>query len=225
MLCFAVLCCGVLYYNCTRLIQHTMFRRAHDQYKSVHLSLFTSLGGWTLIKQTKLQSSTPLTTLIEVDKYTYISEQVENRVVRVSALLQLKIDMGFDQLRFYCHKKSVARTFHIMTKRNAAGLDAFRYLIVNPSPRAQACSSFTALPDDTSMLSKNCGKWGYAKNGGGKEVNLIGHSSNTGPLRLYYKVALWSGNYYTAFLPKDYWCDDDTKAALSAGDTFEIYVR
>ena len=184
-----------------------------------------SLGGWTLIRQAKLQSSTPLENKIIVDNYTYISEQVENRFVDGTALLRLQKDMGFDQLRFYCHKKSVARTFHIMTKRDAAGVAAFRYLIVNPFPPARACGSFTALPDDTSVLSKNCGKWGYAANRGGYEANWIGHSGYTGSQRLYHRVAFWNGEHYTGFQPKHYWCDDNKYAALSVGDTFEIYVR
>ena len=158
-----------------------------------------SLGGWTLIRQAKFQSSAALENKINADNYTYISEQIENRVVLGTALLRLKQELGFDQLRFYCRKKSVARTFHIMTKRDALGLAAFRYLIVNPSPPARACGSFTALPDDTSVLSKNCGKWGYAANRGGYEANWIGHSGYTGSHRLYHRVAFWKGLHYTGF--------------------------
>ena len=36
-------------------------------------------------------------------------------------LLQLKQDMGFDQMRFYCFKKSVGKVLNIMTKLNPEG--------------------------------------------------------------------------------------------------------
>ena len=170
-----------------------------------------------------LQSSTPSTSTIKVDNYTYISEQIENRVVTTTGIFKLKQDMGFNQLRYYCHKKSVGRTFHIMTNRNYYGYKAVRYAIENPSPRAKACGSFTALPDDNSKISQHCKKWGVDKSRG--EVNMIGHSSYTGSQRLYHRFAFWKGYYYTGFQPNTYWCDDDSHAMLSVGDVFEIYVR
>ena len=84
-----------------------------------------------------------------------ISEQVENRIVDADGLVNLKQDMGFDQLRHYCHKRSVGHTFHIVTNNDALGRSAVRSMIEEFNPPAQACGSFTALPDDTSVLSQN----------------------------------------------------------------------
>ena len=108
-----------------------------------------------------LSSSTSLTDVITVSDYRMISEQVENRIVDNDGLVKLKQDMGFDQLRFYCRKKSVGRTFHIMTNNDTLGRNAVRSKVESFLPQAQACGSFTALADDTSVLSQNCDKWGY----------------------------------------------------------------
>lgn len=142
----------------------------------------------------------------------------------VKALAQLKQDMGFDQLRFYCRKKKVGRTFHIMTNRNSLGYAAVRFIIEDTSSRAQACGSFTALPDDNSKLTQNCRKWGYSKSAGA-EANLIGHSSYFGNVRIYHRFAFWQDRYYTGFIADRYWCDDNRNVALSTGDVFEIFVR
>ena len=187
--------------------------------------MFFYPGGWTLIKRTVLNSSKPLEDVIEVSDYRMISEQVENRIVVADGLAKLKQDMGFDQLRLYCRKKSVGRTFHIMTNNETRGREAVRSMIVRFYPQAKACRSFTVLPDDNSILSQNCIKWGFM---GGLEANRWGsnyvgmHKSD----RLYSRGVFMKGKSLHRFscVANMYKCDDNS-AALSAGDTFEIYVR
>ena len=169
-----------------------------------------------------LNSSTPLTSTIEVSDYRMISEQVENRIVKNDGLVKLKQDMGFDQLRFYCRKKSVGRTFHIMTNNDTLGRNAVRSMTETFEPQAQACGSFTALPDDTSVLSQNCAKWGYMS---GFNANRWG-SNYPGMYkknRLYRHPASCAG-HDICFLASCYTCDSNS-AVKSTGDTFEIYVR
>ena len=157
-----------------------------------------------------------------------ISEQLENRIVDNDGLVKLKQDMGFDQLRLYCRKKSVGRTFHIMTNNDTLGRDAVRSMIETFEPQAQACGSFTALPDDTSVLSKNCGKWGYRngfnKDKWGSDYNRELHGKD----RLYFRSAFMKTGvrrYFVCYLPtKQYNCDASSPG-VSAGDKFEIYVR
>ena len=157
-----------------------------------------------------------------------ISEQVENRIVNANGLTKLKQDMGFDQLRFYCHQKSVGRTFHIITNNNTQGRDVVRSMVVRFLPQVKACDSFTALPDDNSVLSRSCDKWGY-KNGREADVWGTNYAGFQGKDRLYYKSAFWSKGkkkgYLSVFIPRpSYRCDSDSPL-LSQGDTFEIYVR
>ena len=157
-----------------------------------------------------------------------ISEQVENRIVDNDGLVKLKQDMGFDQLRLYCRKKSVGRTFHIMTNNDTLGRNAVRSMIGTFKPRAQACGSFTALPDDTSVLSKNCGKWGYMggfnKGKWGSDFSEAYHGKN----RLYLRSAfmqIGTTKYHVTYLPTAKYRCDSKWPKVSAGDRFEIYVR
>ena len=197
----------------------------------LHIVCYQIAGGWTLIKRTVLNSSTPLTGVITVSDYRMISEQVENRIVNNDGLVKLKQDMGFDQLRFYCHKKSVGRTFHIMTNNDTLGRNAVRSMIETFKPRAQSCGSFTVLPGDTSVLSKNCAKWGYM-NGFSASVWGSNYPGRKGKDRLYSKSAFWNSSdksktYFIEYLPPPthkYNCDDSS-STVAAGDTFEIYVR
>ena len=190
-------------------------------------SFSLATGGWTLIKRTVLKNSTPLTKLITVSDYRMISEQVENRIVDRNGLVKLKQDMRFDQLRLYRHKNSVGRTFHIVTDNDTLGRNAVRSMIEEFDPPAQACGSFTLWPDDISVLSQNCAKWGYLN---GINANIWGsnHPGQEGKTRLYFKSALMKdpqGKYFIRYLPPDRYYCDDYSPTVSAGDLFEIYVR
>ena len=205
------------------------FLYSHPNPKYLKLIYLLLSGGWTLIKRTVLKSSRLPPSYQSVRDYRGISEQTENRFVDADGLTKLKQDMGFDQLRFYCKKKSVGRTVHIMTMNNTLGRDAVRSMIVVFKPRAKACNSFTALYDDTSILSRKCVKWGYSRDT--FEVDLWGSdwSGIDMKMRLYHRSAFWNfGNstgYFIVFIPKPSYRCDDSSNVVSKGDTFEIYVR
>ena len=136
--------------------------------------------------------------------------------------------MGFQQLRFYCHKKKVGTVVHVMTNINPLGEAVVNYFVDDSliSARPQACGSYTALPDDNSTLSEDCSKLGWnGTHADGKWTipSVTGRSRILRPLRRDpYK-------YRFAFIsfPRQRNCDGnkDEEGSLSAGDTWAVFVR
>ena len=130
---------------------------------------------------------------------------------------QLKQDMGFTQIRFYCYKKETGRVFHIMTNNGVEGTNVAKFFTTSNSVPV-ACGSFTRLPDDNSRLAVNCDKWGYpTKNRWGHESMLTNDRLYTRPLTLpynsYYRLG---GNVYQC---------DDIADNLSLNDMWQVFVR
>ena len=132
---------------------------------------------------------------------------------------QLKIDMGFTQIRFYCFKKKRGRVFHIMTNRNASGANVVEFF-TDSDTIPEACGSFTRLPDDNSTLAINCANWGYPN------TNLWGHNTNINDKRLFTRPILWTSTHYYTIIGNPLTCDDKLKdLPMSLGDTWKIFVR
>jgi len=137
---------------------------------------------------------------------------------------QLKNDMGFTQIRFYCFKKKAGRVFHIMTNNDAKGANVAEFFTESDT-QPKACDSFTRLPDDNSTLARNCDMWGYSTK------DRWGHSSVLNAVRLFSRPILWAyENYYALYIqnndPRSLLCDDFTdENAVSLGDTWRIFVR
>ncbi|KAK3746299.1 hypothetical protein QZH41_020076 [Actinostola sp. cb2023] len=135
-------------------------------------------GGWTIVKRTVLQSQT-LPSLTVYKTYNVISafsKYDQNVVPTGTAMLDILNKMGFNQIHFYCHKKSVDRVVSIMTKNNTAGQQAVRYFTDNAFAKTtfpDACGSFDRLPEDTSILAQNCDKWGKDSAGKYKSTNGV----------------------------------------------------
>lgn len=111
-----------------------------------------------------------------------------------------------------------------MTKNNSAGHKVLNYFLKHFRQPAEACGSFTRLPDDNSTLSQNCQKWGY--NGTEKEINQWRYFNNQGRRRIYRNVTVWV-NEGKAFALSSLWiyrCDDQGDR-LSEGDIWELYFR
>ena len=186
------------------------------------------LGGWTLIYRTILQSSDLVTSFTTVDNYRSIFTYKNNQLSTVTVLNQLRQDMGFSQIRFYCYKKLVGRTLHIMTKDSPEGELVIRYF-TNSTERPAACGSFTALPDDNSTVSQQCSKWGF--HNGAIPDEKWGTSRNIVEDRLY-KEPIWSRLVSKHILRTKpirslLYCDDhwDYNIQHSAGDFWLIFVR
>ncbi|XP_048587666.1 uncharacterized protein LOC116613155 isoform X2 [Nematostella vectensis] len=199
---------------------------------SVFCDMTIDEGGWTQLKKIVYHSSLS-SYLSTTSDYTGITDTAPiNLHVNTDGILQLQKDMGFDQIRFYCHKQANNKTFHIMTNKDDNGRKAVRCLIETVDPRPAACGSFTRLHDDNSILSRNCAKWGDTCDGT-NNCDFWGHTSYTLNMRLYLR-APWYVDPPPHGIVRTFgcqtgtlalWCDDHTNVNLIPGDKFAIYVR
>ena len=142
-----------------------------------------------------------------------------NQYLKLNGFNQLKIDMGFTQIRFYCFKKKRGRVLHIMTNNNSSGANVVKFF-TDSDTMPEACGSFTRLPDDNSTLANNCGSWGYPN------TNEWGHRNYRTNTRLYSRPMVWKGKLYFSLHNSPHLCDDDkNEFAMSLGDTWRIFVR
>ncbi|KAJ7382431.1 hypothetical protein OS493_035080 [Desmophyllum pertusum] len=178
-------------------------------------------GGWTHISRfiMKDQNSMKDQSSTSNSYRTILSNYHSNKQYLLrNGFNQLKNDMGFTQIRFYCFKKETGRVFHIMTNKNTEGADVVKFFTESDT-MPTACGSFTRLPDDNSSLAVNCDKWGFRNN------NRWGHQSYLNDKRLFSKPIVWQSNHHYQFSrPKSYFCDDISED-MSLGDTWQIFVR
>lgn len=193
---------------------------------TVFCDMETVEGGWTLIAQTVVTDPTSFSPMIRAKDFTMI-QNYSNGLVRIDipAIRQLKQLINFTQIRYFCHKKSTGRTFHIMTKNDPHGKRAVKYLIEDPSVQPRACGSFVAFPDDNSFLATNCAKWG--NDGSSGECNKWGYFKHKGIFRIYNDPILWEGKHYVNLKTSVLACDDLITAPLplSKGDKWQLFVR
>ena len=141
-----------------------------------------------------------------------------------TALLQLRNEIGFKQLRFYCHKKKVGTVVHFMTKLNSLGEAVLKFFTEESvtSTKPQACDSYTVLSDDNSTLTEDCTNLGWTSADGTWATR-----SNTKDNRIM-KAILRRGAFHRfASRPNKRDCDDyhSEDVSLSPGDTWAIFVR
>ena len=141
-------------------------------------------------------------------------------------LLQLQNEIGFNQLRFYCHKKKVGTVFHIMTNINPLGEAVVKYFIDDKviSTQPQACGSYTVLPDDNSTLSQYCSKLGW--NGTHADGKWAANWA-TGVNRILQSITRREDKYRFYSFPHRRDCDDyeSEESSLTPGDSWAIFVR
>ena len=148
-----------------------------------------------------------------------------------STVMQLlKHEMGFKQIRFYCHKKKVGTVFHVMTNINPLGEAAVEYFVNSEiATRPQACGSYTVLSDDNSTLSKDCRELGWS--GTTQEGNRADGKLSLRWVSHNYRLwqAPFARMYYNRFksAPQARDCDDwnSEEDSLSPGDTWAVFVR
>ncbi|KAK3732771.1 hypothetical protein QZH41_006931 [Actinostola sp. cb2023] len=189
-------------------------------------------GGWTIVKRTILQSTSPPAVITKYSTYDVISafgNNDKNVKPLGAAMLDILNKMGFHQIHFYCHKKSVGRVVSIMTKNNTAGHQVVRYFTDDAFAKTtfpDACGSFERLPEDTSILAQKCDKWG-SDNSGNVEVNKWGANNNNGPGRLPSRPFIIDGAILHGFGSDLVICDDNIESPqpLTAKDNLRISVR
>ena len=170
--------------------------------------------------------NSPQDSKVESDSYREIlSNHSSNKHYLLrDGLNQLKKDMAFTQIRFYCLKKKVGRVFHVMTNNDAKGANVVEFFTESDT-QPVACDSFTRLPDDNSTLARNCDMWGYPTK------DRWGHKNLRNDVRLFRRPFLWPLEYYYMLYiqdnnPRGLSCDDHkNKADLSLGDIWHIFVR
>ncbi|KAK3706683.1 hypothetical protein QZH41_010459 [Actinostola sp. cb2023] len=193
----------------------------------------TDGGGWTIVKRMILQSTSPPENTTRYSKYEVIAAALDtnkNTMPLGAAMLDILNKMGFHQIHFYCHKKSVGRVVSIMTKNNRAGQQVVHFFTNNTFAKTtfpDACGSFDRLPEDTSILAQNCDKWGkdsseqvqvdkwsyYRKNGAGRLSNR--------PIAMHGATIHGFSNF------KEFMCDDsfNSPQPFNAKDTWRVSVR
>ena len=195
-------------------------------FKSLTL-LFSLSGGWTLISRFLMKDlNSPQDATVESDSYREIlSNHSSNKHYLLrDGFNQLKNDMAFTQIRFYCFKKKTGRVFHIMTNNDPKGAKVVEFFTDSDTP-PEACDSFTRLPDDNSTLAKNCDMWGQPTK------DRWGHKNHINDVRLFSRPFMWVLKYFYILYIQDNdprWlsCDDNKNVAdLSFGDIWQIFVR
>ncbi|KAJ7382435.1 hypothetical protein OS493_035084 [Desmophyllum pertusum] len=85
-------------------------------------------GGWTLISRLLMKDPDSPIDPVESDSYREMlpNYSSNNQFLLRNGFNQLKNDMGFTQIRFYCFKKERGRVFHIMTNKNTEGADVVK---------------------------------------------------------------------------------------------------
>ena len=188
-----------------------------------------------MIKRTVLSADHPADLRVRplrISDYREISNYTINRqIVPTRVYRKLKEDMGFDQLRFYCFKKTVGRVFHIKTALNQLGeavVQHFTVDSVNETNKPKACGSFEVFKDDTSVLSQNCSKWGQTSEGFGQDK--WGSPHGNAEARMFYRLAVIEQSHSVQMF-LSYSCDDPlhghtpVRKPLSIGDTWRVFVR
>lgn len=124
-----------------------------------------------------------------------------NQYLLLDGFNQLRKDMGFTQIRFYCFKKKRGRVFHIMTNE---GAHVIRFFTIS-NPMLKACVTFTRPADDNSTLATNCDKWGFPDYNQWESKNVLSND------RLFSKPSTWRNNRFYRFIhDTPYQCDDET---------------
>ena len=187
---------------------------------------FLHSGGWTLVRKVKLTNGSLPSGDQQVAVLDY-REQLQNynsndHVLNSKGFVDLRENMGFEQMRFYCHKKIPGKVFHVATKTNTLGEAVIQYFTEKTTTLPQACDSFSTFPDDNSTLSLKCAEWGA--------VNAPGTwgKNKTTALNMCNRLVVWkvntNNNYVVAMCNNDYFCEDFENQG-SPGDEWKVYVR
>ena len=178
---------------------------------SFELCLFS--GGWFLIFNVVMQSSTPPSQLPVKTSYRGISS--DQMVLTKTAMKELSTHLPFTQLRFHCSKLQ-GRTFHVTTAANSTGEAVVQYFSGQTDVQPASCGSFVRMQNDNSKLAGVCEKWS-------RELGKWrGQSLYQEPIGVWYAYH-WNLNPDNKWGQR--WECDDFKVGVSSGDFWKVFVR
>ena len=158
-----------------------------------------------------------------VTSYREISDYQSNKmIITTSAMKELHGDLNFQQIRFHCRKRSVGRTFHVVTAANSSGNAVVQYFSGLTDVEPVSCGSYVRMEDDNSELARRCSEWNYGQSG--KWSRNVGSWNNT-VQRLYNHAAWIAGRYHWALVERNPFECDDMHASPSSGDFWKVLVR
>ena len=186
-------------------------------------SLRLIAGGWLLVVNLLMDSSTPPSSWTVETSYRGISNYHNNRMgITTSAMKELRTHLSFTQLRFYCSKQQ-GRTFHVTTVANSSGEAVVQYFSGQTDVLPSSCNSYKRLQGDDSQLAMKCQQWG---NDGSHYVGKWGHHNKQGEDRMYNHAAFIAHKNHWVIFNGIWLCDDAVgDYRLSSGDFWKIYVR
>ncbi|XP_078348817.1 uncharacterized protein LOC144633816 isoform X1 [Oculina patagonica] len=191
----------------------------------VYCDMTTDRGGWLLVANLLMESSTPPSSWTAETSYRGISNYDNNRTgITKSAMNELRTHLHFTQMRFHCSKQQ-GRTFHVTTVANSTGEAVVQYFSGQTDEMPDSCNSFKKMDDDTSNLAMQCDRWGNVNN-----VHFVGkwgHYGKNGEDRMYNYAAFVAYKYHWVIVNGGWLCDDGGSSVvpLSPGDYWKIYVR
>ena len=125
--------------------------------KPLYLHIFLA-GGWLLVSNITMESSTPPSQLPIKTSYRGITS--DQMVLTKTAMNELRTHLSFTQLRFYCTKK-YGRTFHVTTAANSTGEAVVQYFSGQTGVQPASCGSYVRMKNDNSASAGVCQKWGF----------------------------------------------------------------
>ena len=136
-----------------------------------------------------------------------------------TALTMLRSFTGYKQFRFKCSKYVAVvgvKFLHIKTNANSSG-DAVNNLLTtgNAAINIPSCGTFQAMPDDKSLIGKECWNWEFKNTGFDAERRIMDHSMYIA------HTAHWNVAYGSA----RYECDSFENNVIGNGDFWKVYVK
>ena len=172
--------------------------------------LFIS-GGWLLVSNITMESSTPPSQLPIKTSYRGITS--DQMVLTKTAMNELRTHLSFTQLRFHCSKNN-GRTFHVTTVANSTGEAVVQYFSGQTDVQPASCGSYVRRENDNSKLARVCKIWG--RNGKWRS----GESQE----RLYKSLAFSLGCFWNT-KPPYFLRDDVNSSPTSSGDFWKVNFR
>ena len=180
-------------------------------------------GGWLLVVNLVMNSSTPRPSWTAETSYRGITNYENNRMrITTSAMKELRARLNFTQIRFHCRKQQT-RTFHVTTVVNSTGEAVVQYFSGQTDVLPSSCNSYQRLEGDNSQLAIQCDRWG---NDGSHYVGKWGHHTKQREKRMYDHAAFIAHENHWFIVNGNWLCDDaGSNYKLSLGDFWKIYVR